>query len=133
MAVLPGLRDGVRRGRLAGGGEVTYSLFRRATGYETTEQRIFMHRGKAIFVPYGKHHRPPTGASMNWLCNRQPRDWSWHGQREETGEVPDIFARRLLPVVESVHHEQGHRHAGKQGAAGAAQHPFTHARMAIEA
>ena len=97
-------------------------------------------------------HLPPNErACGRWLRNRRPDKWNVRRRVEAKpaealpkeivlgATLVELLRRGMLvyiggtPAAEtpSMHDEQGHRHAGEQGAAGAAQDPFAHARMAV--
>jgi hypothetical protein len=98
LADIPDFAEAVRHGRVMADAYVAESLFQRATGYVETVERIMMCRGAPMTVTYKKQHPPHVAASMEWLCNRRPQNWSWHGKKEDTAEDPlDLYAQPLLP------------------------------------
>lgn len=55
---------------------VVDALFKRATGYEHKETKMFCHEGMIIAEDCVKHYPPDTKAIEFWLSNRQPDKWS---------------------------------------------------------
>lgn len=74
----------LKRGKEDADAQVTKSLFKRATGYETEETKVFLYKGKPIKVTIDKHIPPETIACIYWLNNRQPDKW-----RNKTDHEPD--------------------------------------------
>ncbi len=100
LANIADFADAVRRGRFAADVDVTNSLYRRGMGYDKVVQRLMVCRGEPMVVSYHKHYPPHVGAGMNWLCNRLPHQWSWHGKKDVAAEAPaDLYARPLLAVA----------------------------------
>jgi hypothetical protein len=121
LADIPDFAEAVRHGRVMADAYVAESLFQRATGYVETVERIMMCRGAPMTVTYKKQHPPHVAASMEWLCNRRPQNWSWHGKKEDTAEDPlDLYAQPLLPcpapalAEAAMPHEEKHHPAGEQ-------------------
>lgn len=56
---------------------VEASLYKRALGYEITEEKLFYDpkRGEVIREQVGKHYPPEVRAAEFWLTNREPERW----------------------------------------------------------
>lgn len=66
----------LRRGKTVADLEVEGALFRRATGYDATEERIDCEGGIEIRRTTTRRHIPPdTVAAIFWLKNRRPDKW----------------------------------------------------------
>lgn len=66
---------------------VENALYRRAVGYEHTEEKIFNNNGKPLVVPTVKHYPPDTAAAFIWLKNRRPKQWRDKQEIEHSGEI----------------------------------------------
>ncbi|MEO1658260.1 MAG: helix-turn-helix domain-containing protein [Pseudomonadota bacterium] len=79
--------EAVTRGKEHADERVVRSLFQRAVGYEHGAVKIFMPQGaKApVYAGYKEHVPADVGAAMNWLTNRQPKNWKSKQSHEHTG------------------------------------------------
>lgn len=119
LADLPDFAAAVSLGRATADAEVAESFYRRAKGYDETVQRVMKCRGEPITVSYTKHHLPNAWAGLNWLCNRRPQNWSWHGKKDEAAEDPvDLYAQPLLLGAAPADHEDAVPHEEEHGYAG---------------
>ncbi len=64
--------ESLKRGKLIADMNVADSLYKRATGYEHAEEKIFNNQGEIIRAQTVKHYPPDTAAVMAWLNNRRP-------------------------------------------------------------
>lgn len=88
----PQFMESIRRGKLIADAEVAESLYKRATGYEHPEDKIFNDSGKPMIVPTIKHYPPDTAAAFIWLKNRA----GWKDKQELTGEDgKDLFPKAI--------------------------------------
>lgn len=83
----PDFKDALKRGKDQIDAEVAQSLCNRATGYESTEEKVFMHEGKPITVTVKKIIEPDVTAAKYWLNNRQRQNWKERQDVEHTGSV----------------------------------------------
>jgi hypothetical protein len=65
----------LKRGKLQADATVAYKLYKRATGFKHTEDKIFVHEGQTITVPTIKTYPPDTTAAIFWLKNRRTSEW----------------------------------------------------------
>lgn len=65
--------------------QVERALFQRATGYETTEERIVGHGEDAKVIEATKQFPPDTTACIFWLKNRMPEEWRDKTDHELSG------------------------------------------------
>ena len=71
----PEFLDSIKRGKISADATVASRLYKRATGYEHDEDKIFNNNGEPLVVPTVKHVQPDTTAAIFWLKNRQPKMW----------------------------------------------------------
>ena len=83
----PEFLDSIKRGKISADATVASRLYKRATGYEHDEDKIFNHQGEALIVPTTKHVQPDTTAAIFWLKNRQPKLWRDKQDVEHSGSV----------------------------------------------
>lgn len=81
----------LKRGKKLADKIVEASLFKRATGYSCTEDKVFCERGKVTVVPTIKHYPPDPTAMIFWLKNRDPKRW-----RDNVEFVGNIEHRMVL-------------------------------------
>lgn len=67
--------EAIKEGKKLSDAEVADRLFKRATGYEHPEDKIFLHNGKPVVVPTIKHYPPDAVSAIFWLKNRRPDLW----------------------------------------------------------
>ena len=65
----------IKKGKEFSDAEVADRLFKRATGYEHPEDKIFLHEGEPVVVPTVKHYPPDPISAIFWLKNRQRKRW----------------------------------------------------------
>ena len=92
--VYPGLNKAVEQGRTAADGEVLYSMFKTATGYQYEEEQAV--GGRSPVVMKVKRHYPGQFlAQKHWLANRKRDEWP-------ASEKVEISGRNGEPIkVES--------------------------------
>lgn len=80
--------EAIKRGRIKADTKVIEALYKRATGYEHDEDKIFFHEGEPVVVPTTKHYPPDTAAAFIWLKNRR----GWKDKVEMKAEVTETPA-----------------------------------------
>ena len=68
--------DALKKGYAVANQEVESALFRRATGYQTTETRMVTDSSGKKIECVIKDVPPDTTACIFWLKNRKPDEWS---------------------------------------------------------
>lgn len=76
--------------------KVEQALFRKATGYQTTETKVFMSNGQPVTETVEKNYAPDTIAGIFWLKNRKPRHW------RDRQEVAMDASENLQEVMEQI-------------------------------
>ena len=71
----PEFCQSIKSGKEEADATVASRLFKRATGYERKEDKIFQFQGNPVVVPTEVHYQPDTTAAIFWLKNRQPKLW----------------------------------------------------------
>lgn len=79
----PSFNEALNEGRLAVDAEVTYALYRNATGFEYEEETA---TPKGGIVTLKKQARPETNAQKYWLENRRPDLWRSASTTRHTGK-----------------------------------------------
>ena len=69
------LYQAMMEGKLLADAKVAEALFKRATGYSHSEEKIFQYEGVPVVVPTRKHYPPDTKAAETWLRLRQRDNW----------------------------------------------------------
>ena len=94
----PEIAEALKKGKEVADYEVENALFRRATGYDYTEERVELEGRKRKVVQTVKHVVPDTAAAFIWLKNRRPDKWRDKPQpTEEDEEGGGVIV--LAPVV----------------------------------
>ena len=83
----PELKQAMKLGRHEADAEITATLFKRASGYKYTEDKVFVYKGQIITQPVEKEVVPDTEAIKFWLKNRQPALWNDTFKHEHSGKV----------------------------------------------
>ena len=83
----PDLLDALKRGKAVADANVAHGLYKRATGYEITEEVIKTVAGKIERVETTKHFPPDTAAAFIWLKNRVPTQFKDKQQIEHSGRI----------------------------------------------
>lgn len=83
----PEFLQSIKKGKIEADMKVANSLFKRATGYEHKEDKIFNANGEPLIVPTIKHYPPDPTAIIFWLKNRQPNTWRDKKDFDITGET----------------------------------------------
>lgn len=78
--------DTIKKGKSISDAKVIESLYKRATGYEHDEDRIFQYEGEPVIVPTIKHYPPDPVSMIYWLCNRRPDIWKNIQKVEHSGQ-----------------------------------------------
>jgi len=71
----PSFFESMRRGKEDADAEVAASLYKRATGYEQENVKIFQFQGVKVIVPFTEIVAPDVTAQRLWLSNRQRKNW----------------------------------------------------------
>jgi DNA-binding XRE family transcriptional regulator len=71
----PEFLQSIKKGKEFSDAEVADRLFKRATGYEHPEDKIFLHDGEPVVVSTIKHYPPDPISAIFWLKNRQRKRW----------------------------------------------------------
>lgn len=113
----PAFAELVKVGREIADNLVENALFKRATGYdyEETITEVRLNKdgsGTTTYVKKVKKHVPPeTAASLAWLFNRRPKDWtnqSYRKKDDEEGSANPFFelmkaaSRECVDVKEKI-------------------------------
>ncbi len=77
IATIPEFRAVIIPARAEADANVRHSLYRRATGYSHSSEKIFYDSkaGKVVRASYTEHYPPDTTAGIFWLKNRDPEKW----------------------------------------------------------
>lgn len=85
--ICPAINDALKSGKEEADVEVENALFRRATGYDATEEHVEYECGiETKRVTNIRHVPPDTGAACFWLKNRRPEEWRDKRELEQSGE-----------------------------------------------
>ena len=71
----PEFFESIKNGKEIADSNVAHRLYKKATGYERQEDKIFQFQGSPVVVPTEVHYQPDTTAAIFWLKNRQPKLW----------------------------------------------------------
>lgn len=94
------IAEALKKGKEVADYEVENALFRRATGYDYTEERVEIEGRKRKVVQTVKHVVPDTAAAFIWLKNRRPDKWRDKPQPiEERNEGGGVIV--LAPVLDN--------------------------------
>jgi len=87
----PSFLESIKRGKEIADMEVANSLYKKATGYETKDVKIFQYEGMPVKVPYIKEYQPDTTSIIFWLKNRRPDKWRDKTEHDvNVNEIPEI-------------------------------------------
>lgn len=87
----------IKKGREIADAEVAEALYKRASGYTTTEQRVITDgQGGYEIVEVEKEIMPDTAASFIWLKNRHPEKW-----RDKPKDASNDDVSRLSEAIVS--------------------------------
>lgn len=75
LKIYPSLFQSLKEARIPPDIEVAGALFKRATGYDYTEERAVTINNELHIVQLRKHMAPSVAAIMIWLRNRQGEHW----------------------------------------------------------
>jgi hypothetical protein len=67
--------EAIRKGKIDADVAVAASLYKRATGFEIPEEKLFQFEGLVIRADTKKYYPPDTKAAEIWLRNRRPKEW----------------------------------------------------------
>lgn len=81
--------ESLKAGKEIADNRVESSLYRRATGYEREDVKIFMPAGAEdpVYAPYTAHHPPDVTACIFWLKNRKPEEYRDKKDFDVSGNV----------------------------------------------
>lgn len=71
----------IKKGKLLADANVAEALYKKATGFENEEVKIFQYEGEPVTVPFVAYYPPDTAAINIWLKNRRGRVKPQEGQR----------------------------------------------------
>lgn len=71
----PEFLGSIKKGKEILDSQVEHSLYQRAMGYETYEDKTVYNNGESHIVRVVKQHPPDTTACIFWLKNRRPAQW----------------------------------------------------------
>lgn len=74
-----------RAGRAVADSRALLNLYRNAVGYDYTETRVFLRRGRAVPVEVTRHKHASTGAALQWLRVRVP---GWRSSQSGAADRP---------------------------------------------
>lgn len=83
----------IKEGKSLSDAEVADKLFKRATGYEHKETKVFLHEGAPVLVDVEKHYPPDATSAIFWLKNRRPDLW-----REKIDPPPNSGEEEVIKV-----------------------------------
>jgi hypothetical protein len=102
-------------GKIKADAEVAHSLYRAATGHETTLEKVVKNRdGVFEAVRYKSFVPADPNAAYKWLCNRRRQSWADKQIHEHTGnitidhraaakaEMSELFGERPEIIIESI-------------------------------
>jgi len=78
----PELAAAVFEGREGADTKVAAALFKRACGYELTEERIFQYQGDIVRAEVDTVVQPDVKAQQLWLLNRRRTQWAGEQKQE---------------------------------------------------
>lgn len=81
----------IKEGKALSDAEVADKLFKRATGYEHKETKVFLHEGAPVLVDVEKHYPPDATSAIFWLKNRRPDLWREKVEAPPTTETEEII------------------------------------------
>jgi hypothetical protein len=97
----PEFLQAIKKGKDKADAKVIESLYRRATGYEHKEDKIFQHNGEPVIVPTTKHYPPDVTAMIFWLKNRRSKYWRDKQDVEHSGSMhQEISMKELSKYLE---------------------------------
>ena len=80
--------NALKAGKEVADREVENALYKRATGYSCSEDKIFLGPGgQPVIVPTTKHYPPDPTSMIFWLKNRQPQKWRDRQEVEHSGKL----------------------------------------------
>ena len=71
----PDFLESLRRGKDQADMEVAHCLYKRATGYEYDNVKVFQFQGEPVIVPVVEKIAPDITAQIFWLKNRRRNQW----------------------------------------------------------
>jgi hypothetical protein len=77
----PEFLESIKKGKIVADANVANALYKKATGFENDEVKIFQYEGAPVVVPYKAYYAPDTAAINIWLKNRRGRVKDTEGQR----------------------------------------------------
>ncbi len=71
----PEFAEAMKSGKTVADAEVAHALYKRAIGYETTEEKVINSAEGPTTITVKKNYPPDAQAARFWLKNRQPHLW----------------------------------------------------------
>jgi len=93
----PSFSESIKKGKGPANAEVANSLFKRATGYNHPETKVFCFKGEIITEDIMTHYPPDVGAIALFLKNRRPD--LWRDRHEITAITPEKTKRTELEKI----------------------------------
>lgn len=95
----PEFFESIKRGKVIADADVADSLFKRATGYEHTETKVFNNQGEILTHDVIKHYAPDPTAIAYWLNNRQRGKWT---QRQDVNHTSSDGSMTPTKIVREI-------------------------------
>jgi hypothetical protein len=110
MRTKPKFREAVRAGKERADAVIAEAFYNSAKGYDVTEERIYMDKGKPIVVTVTRHIKGDPWAQKQWLATRCRAEWGDITRIETKNTNINIFKIQLdglsteeLKLVEKLH------------------------------
>ena len=81
----PEFKDAVKIPKEIADQRVVRSMYHRAVGYKLKAVKVFLHKGKPVFVPYDEEVPPDPSMIKLWLINRDGENWKDKSSQEQSG------------------------------------------------
>jgi DNA-binding XRE family transcriptional regulator len=85
----PSFLESIKAGKEKADAVVAEKLYKKATGYKQTVNKVFQYQGDPVIVETTEEVAPDTTAQMFWLKNRQPK--KWRDRHEVDAEIKGAF------------------------------------------
>ncbi|MFA5965375.1 MAG: hypothetical protein WC804_15270 [Sphingomonas sp.] len=98
----PAMAEARAAGRDDADTRVTFSLYRRAVGYDYSETRILLPFGakEPLAIPVTRHKHAESAAAFRWLAIRKPAEWGGRAAAQGTNhDLADRLAEALANVA----------------------------------
>lgn len=102
----PEFLESIKKGKIEADMNVVNSLYKRATGYEHDEDKIFNNNGEPLIVPTIKHYPPEPTAIIYWLNNRRRQNWKARVENTNTNVNIEATKDTLDKILDSASGEE---------------------------